>query len=48
MKRWILLLLHSTHKEIETKEFNLLEWVNLTQMTIMSTTMGNNPFEEME
>ena len=24
------------------------EWVNLTQMTILSTTMGKNPLEEME
>ena len=24
------------------------EWVNLTQMTIMSTTVGKNPLEEME
>ena len=25
-----------------------LEWVNLTQMAIISTTVGNNPLEEME
>ena len=25
-----------------------LEWVNLTQMTIISTTMGKNPSEEMD
>ena len=25
-----------------------LEWVNLTQMTIISTTAGRNPTEEME
>ena len=25
-----------------------LEWVNLTQMTIISTTVGGNPLEEME
>ena len=25
-----------------------LEWVNLTQMTIISTTAGRNPSEEME
>ena len=25
-----------------------LEWVNLTQMTIISTTGGRNPLEEME
>ena len=27
---------------------NGLEWVNLTQMTIKSTTAGRNPSEEME
>ena len=26
----------------------LHEWVDLTQMTIMSTTVGRNPLEEME
>ena len=25
-----------------------LEWVNLTQMTIISTTVGKNPLEEMD
>ena len=25
-----------------------LEWVNLTQMTIISTTVGRNPLEGME
>ena len=25
-----------------------LEWVNLTQMTIISTTVDRNPLEEME
>ena len=25
-----------------------LEWVNLTQMTIISTTVGKNPLEVME
>ena len=25
-----------------------LEWVNLTQMTIISTTVGKNPLEEKE
>ena len=25
-----------------------MEWVNLTQMTIVSTTAGRNPLEEME
>ena len=29
-------------------ELNGLEWVNLTQMTIVSTTVGKNPLEEME
>ena len=29
-------------------ELNGLEWVNLTQMTIISTTAGRNPSEEME
>ena len=29
-------------------EPNGLEWVNLTQMTIIFTTEGKNPFEEME
>ena len=27
---------------------NELKWVNLTQMTIISTTVGRNPLEEME
>ena len=25
-----------------------LKWVNLTQMTTISTTVGKNPLEEME
>ena len=29
-------------------EINGLEWVNLTQMTIISTIVGRNPVEEME
>ena len=29
-------------------ELNGLEWVNLTQMAIMSTTVGRNPLEKME
>ena len=29
-------------------ELNGPEWVNLTQMTIISTTVGKNPLEEME
>ena len=31
-----------------TSELNGLEWVNLTQMTSISTTAGRNPLEEME
>ena len=29
-------------------ELKWTEWVNLTQMTIISTTVGRNPSEEME
>ena len=29
-------------------ELNGLEWVTLTQMTIISTTVGNSLLEEME
>ena len=29
-------------------ELKYLEWVNLNQMTIISTTVGRNPLEEME
>ena len=29
-------------------ELHGLEWMNLTQMTIISTTSGRNPSEEME
>ena len=29
-------------------KLKLLEWVNLTQMTVKSTTVGKNPLEEME
>ena len=29
-------------------ELNGLEWVNLTQMTTISTIVGRNPLEEME
>ena len=32
----------------ESVNSNGLEWVNLTQMTIISTTVGKNPLEEME
>ena len=33
---------------LESVNYNGLEWVNLTQMTIISTTAGRNPLEEME
>ena len=33
---------------LESANRNGLEWVNLTQMTIISTTAGRNPSEEME
>ena len=29
-------------------ELKWWEWVNLTQMTFISTTVGKNPLEEME
>ena len=29
-------------------ELNGLEWANLIQITIISTTVGKNPLEEME
>ena len=29
-------------------KLNGLEWVNITQMTIIYTTVGKNPSEEME
>ena len=29
-------------------ELKWTEWVNLTQMTIISTTVGRNPLEEMQ
>ena len=29
-------------------QLNGLEWVNLTQMAIISTPVGKNPLEEME
>ena len=32
---------------LESANWNGLEWVNLTQMTIISTTAGRNPSEEM-
>ena len=33
---------------LEITELKWLEKVNLTQMTIISTTVGKNPLEEME
>ena len=30
------------------RKLNGLEWVNLTQMSIISTTVGRNSLEEME
>ena len=33
---------------LQITELNGLEWVNLTQMTIISTPVGKNPLEEME
>ena len=35
---------HSRNQQTKTG----LEWVNLTQMTIISTTVGRNTLEEME
>ena len=29
-------------------ELKCMEWVNLIQMNILSTTVGKNPLEEME
>ena len=33
---------------LESANSNGLEWVNLTKMTIISTTVGRNPTDEME
>ena len=33
--------------ELPGKPQSGLEWVNLTQITIMSTTVGKNPLEQM-
>ena len=33
---------------LRISELNGLEWVNLTQMTIISTTVSRNPLKEME
>ena len=34
--------------DIQSANKNGPEWVNVTQMTIISTIMGRNPLEEME
>ena len=33
---------------LEISDYNGLEWVNLIQMTIISTTVGKNPLEKTE
>ena len=33
---------------LEISKLKWTGWVNLTQMTIISTTVGKNPLEEME
>ena len=35
-------------KILGISELKWTGWVNLTQMTIISTTVGKNPLEEME
>ena len=35
-------------KILGINELKRTEWVNLTQMTIISTTVGRKPLEEME
>ena len=37
-----------TRVNVDILGISKLEWVNLTQMTIISTTVGRNPLEEME
>ena len=37
-----------TRVNVDILGISELEWVNLTQMTIISTTAGRNPSEEME
>ena len=34
--------------EFNSFQLSKFNWVNLTQMTIISTTVGKNPLEEME
>ena len=33
---------------LRISEIKWAEWVNLIQMTVISTTVGKNPLEEME
>ena len=35
-------------KIFESVNWNVLEWVNLTQRTIISTTVGKNPLEQIQ
>ena len=35
-------------QEMARANYNGLEWVNSTQMTVISTTVGRNPLEEVE
>ena len=37
-----------TRVNVDILGISELEWVNLTQITIISTTAGRNPSEEME
>ena len=37
-----------SHKEEWNTDFHNVEWVKLTQMTIISTTVGKNILEEMQ
>ena len=36
------------HRIVLIHRIKFTEWVNLIQMTIISTTMGKNPLKEME
>ena len=35
-------------QEMARANYNGLEWVNSTQMTVVSTTVDKNPLEEMD
>ena len=37
-----------TRMNVDVLGISELKWVNLTQMTTISTTVGKNPLEEME